>query len=223
MTLGKILQERYEIDSYGTIDESGAGISRVLKTLEDGNDFLIITASRGKFSKKENAKRNSQLIKSIRDELGVKSGAYKLVGHWKECNHKLEDGQKISDCKGAIKDELEESWLIPKPKNIAPEEFLDIAKKVAKKYDQDAFVIRIDGKLTLNGKDGTVWEDLGKADKKSISTGFSRIIDVQGYSELKKQRNKGRNINIIFEDIALVVPKDNNNSKRLFASANILY
>ena len=221
MTLTQIAN--YEEDSYGAIDESGAGLSRVLKFLEDGQDFLMITASRGSFSRKKNSSRNNDLIKGIRSDIGSKAGAYKLVGHWKECSDKLEDGQKISDCKGTIKDTLEDSWLIPKPDDISSEEFFEVAQKYAKKYDQDSFVIRLKGKLTLNGKDGAEWQDLGKANNKSLSQGFSRVIDVQGFSELKKHRGKGRTANIVFESLNLVVPKDSNSSKRLFLSANILY
>ena len=222
MTLSNILED-YEKDSYGTIDESGAGLSRVLKFLEDGQDFLIITASRGGNSRKKNAQRNNDLIKGIRSDVGTKSGAYKLVGHWKECSEPLEDGQKISDCKGTIKDTLEDSWLIPKPKGISSEEFFDVAKKYAVKYDQDGFVIRLDGKLTLNGKDGSEWANLGKANNKSLSNGFSRIVDVQGFSELKKNRGKGKTANIVFESLTIVVPKDSNISKQIFQTANILY
>ncbi len=210
-------------NDYGKIDESGAGITRVLQKLEEDNDFLVITAFRGNKSFKENQKANNDLIKSIRSDLGKKSGAYKLVGHWKECSIPLKDKEKISACKGTIKDTLEESWLIIRPSDIDPKLFFNTAKDISKKYNQDAFVIRIDGKLTLNGKDGTEWEDLGKADKKSLSNGFSRILDVQGYSELKKNRGKGRSLNIIFEDINIKIPNDSNSSRQLFNSANILY
>lgn len=221
MTLSNLLLENE--DGYGQVDESGAGISRVLKTLENNADFLIITAFRGSNTKKENQKANNELIKYIRSEFGNKAGAYKLVGHWKECSEPLEDGQKISDCKGTIKDSLEESWLIARPKDVTKEDFFSTAKKTAKKYNQDAFVIRQNGVLTLNGKDGETWADLGKANKKSLSTGFSRVIDVQGYSELKKTRKSGRNINIIFEELSIMIPKGNNSSKQLFSVANILY
>jgi hypothetical protein len=75
--------KQYIIEGIGEINE--AGISRVLKTLEDGVDFAIITAFRGNKTTKENLKDNNQLIKDIRGELGQKVGAYKIVGHWKEC------------------------------------------------------------------------------------------------------------------------------------------
>lgn len=213
----------YILEGYGKVDESGAGIARVLSKLEDENDFLIITAFRGNLSKKENLVNNNKLIKDLRNDLDKKVGAYKLVGHWKECTEPLKDNEKISDCKGSIKDSLEESWLIIRPNEINQKDFINVAQSIAQKYNQDAYVIRINGKLTLNGKDGTEWEDLGIASKKSISNGFGRILDLQGYSELKKNRNKGRSINIIFEDLSIKIPDDTNSSKRLFSSANILF
>ena len=190
----------------GQLDESGAGLNRVLSVLEDqSKDFLFITASRGDKTSKENRKGNNQLIKALRKKLGKEIGAYKIIGHWKECSVPLEDGETIKDCKGAVKNALEETWLIVKTDDITSETFDNVAQEIAKKYYQDAYVIRTKGKLTLNGKDGTVWGDLGKASKSSLSTGFEKIA------------------NIVFEDIYLTIPKDNISSKKLFSSANILY
>lgn len=217
------LKEQYELDSIGTIDESGAGLSRVLSKLEDGKDFMFITASRGSFSKKENQSNNNDLIKFYRDITKSENGAYKIVGHWKECSDELKDGETISDCKGDITNTLEETWLIIKPDDIDSKTFNYIAIKIARKYNQDAYVIRLDNKLTLNGKDGEEWADLGKADKDSLSTGFNKIVNVQGYSEIKKLRAKGRTINIVFENLYVVIPKNNNSSKQLFSKANILF
>lgn len=219
----KDLLEYYEREYYGTLDESGAGLSRVLSKLEENIDFLFITASRGNFSKSENKQRNNELIKSIRSEIGEKIGAYKIVGHWKECSIPLKDGETIQDCKGSIENSLEETWLFTKPDNISSEEFDKIAQKNARKYDQDSYVIRSNGKLELKGKDGSSWVDLGIASKQSLSTGFEKIVNVQGYSELAKLRSKGRTANIIFEEIYLAVPKNNNSSKSLFKNSNILF
>lgn len=218
-----MIKEDYESDFIGAIDESGAGMSRVLRMLDDNKDFLMITAFRGDKTRKENQKNNSDLISYIRKEIGMKVGAYKLVGHWKECSKPLMDGETLADCKGSIQDTLEESWLIVKPDDISGDLFRDIANKVAKKYNQDAYVIRKDGKLTLNSKNGDEWVDLGKANRDSLSTGFVGISGIQGYSELKKVRNSGRVQNIVFENIYLSVPKDNNFSKMIFKEMSILY
>lgn len=214
-----------ESEFYGTpdINEAGAGLSRVLKVLDDNIDFLFITASRGSKSRKENKANNNKLIKDIRAEVGKKIGAYKIVGHWKECSTELKDGQTLKDCNGTIENALEETWLITRPDDVSPEEFNSLAQKISKKYEQDAYVIRINGKLTLNGKDGSEWADLGKANKDSLSTGFDKIVNVQGYSELAKLRKKGRSANIVFENLYVMKPKDNIASKLLFVESNILF
>jgi hypothetical protein len=219
----KTIKEQYENDYTGTLDESGAGLSRVLSKLDDGSDFLFITAARGGNSKKVNASNNNDLLRFFREETKSNAGAYKIVGHWKECSQELKDDEKISDCKGSITNALEETWLIIRPDNISPEEFNNIAIKISRKYNQDAYVIRLNNKLTLNGKDGTVWSDLGKANKDSLSTGFNKIVNVQGYSELAKLRSKGRIANIVFEGLFSVVPKNTNSSKLLFDKVNILF
>lgn len=222
----KLFKKEFEQDFYGTvgtIDEAGANLSRVLKMLEGDVDFLIITASRGDKSRKENSSNNNALIKDIRDKLGKKIGAYKLVGHWKECSEELKDNEKITDCKGTVKHTIEETWLIIKPADVDVDKLETLAKENARRYNQDAYIIRKSGKLTVNGKDGTVWEDLGKASKDSISSGFSRVLSKQGYTELAKMRKHGRTNNIIFENLYVSVPKDNNSSRQLFKQSNILY
>ena len=215
--------KEYFYETIGKINE--AGISRVVKTLEDGKDFAIITAFRGNKTIKQNIQNNNKLIKELRSDLGQEVGAYKIVGHWKECSVPLEDGETIKDCKGKIENALEESWLVKKPDSISSDRFENAIKKVAKKYDQDGYVIRKNGKLTLNGKDGEVWDDLGKANKDSISNGFKRLLDVQGYSELKKDRVHGKTRSIIFEEfeITSIEPKDSNISKEIFRKGNFLY
>ena len=215
--------EDYLLEQYGQLDESGAGLSRVLQKLDSGIDFMFITAFRGSRTVKQNISKNNELIKFVRNEIGKKIGAYKIVGHWKECSEPLDDGEKISDCKGKINNALEETWLFTKPENLSSDDFNNLGQKVAKKYDQDAYVIRSNNVLTLTGKDGSVWENLGKATKDSLTSGFQKIVGLQGYSELKKLRNKGRNNNIVFEGLYTIKPKDNNMSKTLFKSANILF
>ena len=208
----------FERECEGTLDEAGAGLSRILKQLESGKDFIMISASRGNYSTKENNKRNNALLSEFRKKLG---GAYKLVGHWKECSIALKDGETIKDCKGQVSNTLEQSLLFIKLDDLDSKEFNSIAQSISKKYEQDAYVIRLNDKLTLNGKDGTEWTDLGKANKDSFSQGFSRIVNTQGYTELSKLRRKGRVNNIIFEDICTVVPKDNNSSRQLFEAIGI--
>jgi len=212
---------------YGRLDESGAGIKRVISQLGK-EDFIIISASRGANSKKINRSRHNQLIKSIRSafEGGSKDfGSYQLVGSWKECTKKLEGDQKISDCVaigGEIKNALELSWAIPKPASVDSADLFKIGQSLAKQYNQDAFIAKIDGKMGLFGKDGSQWETWGNVSQQSITKGFEKIISLQGFSSLKKDRDRGIVRNIIFESLNVMIPEDNNYSKQLFETAHIL-
>lgn len=213
---------QYEQDGLGTINinEAGSNLQRVISQAKD-KDFIIITASRAKFSRSENAKRNNELLKSLRIALGTKIGAYKIVGHWKEAAEPLEPGQTFDDYTGPITNALEDSWLIVKPDDISIEDLDNQAQILAKKYDQDAYVFKSDNSIFLKGKDGDVWNNLGSVSTDSVSRGFEKILNTQGYSELKKLRDKGRIQNIVFENLFIASPKDNISSKQLFETNNI--
>ena len=225
----KSLVEFYEKEYTGSLDESGAGIKRVLKTIQDKN-FLLISGFRQNNSTKENIQRNNKMIQEIREELGTeKSGAYKLVGHWKECSVPLGDGETIKDCSkkgGSIQNALEESWLIPSDES--PETLKKIGSKYAKKYDQDGFIVGDDKGVHLYGKDGSKWETWNKITQDTLSKGFSKVVGQQGYTELKKDRVHGRVQNLVFEEFEdfkmyLSIPKDNNSSKMVFKYQDILF
>ena len=211
--------------SIGKIDESGAGIKRVMSQLQSDKSFAIISAFRFSNSKKENISRNNRLIKEIRADLGIKTGAYKLVGHWKECSIPLKDGETIKDCKGKVTNALEESWLILKPDNVSDEEFEKAIQKQAQKYEQDGYIIRNTKGLFLKSKTGEVWEKWGDITKNNLKKGFEELLSRQGYTELKKDRVHGRVQSIVFEsfEVDLVVPDDSISSKMIFGYSNILY
>ena len=223
----------------GQLLESGTGLSRVMSKLkDDGVEFGIITAYRGSHTPSENHRRNYELLKDVRSILSHRNGAkgvgdikgygaYILVGHWKECSVTLTGDDDISKCTdrgGTLKDVLEESWLIVnEPKS---DEFFDTLVKMAEKYDQDAFVSRVGDTFGVFGKQGNLMFSLGKVSKDTISSGFKRLISIQGYSELKKKRVHGNIDNIVFEDISLdgiLVPKDCNSSHMLFSYGGILW
>ncbi len=217
--------KNYDLE-YGVLDESG--INRVLRKIKE-EDFLMITAFRGTYSLKENQKRNNNLIKDIRSTHNQKLGAYKMVGHWKECTEPLDDNQTLKDCagqNGKIKNVLEETWLIVRPDEITKEDFNRTAMKLAKKYQQDAYVIKED-EIFLRGKDGSTWANLGGVTDNSLKIGFAGIADIQGYSELKKDRTHGRTNNIVFEgfeglELFAVVPDCTNSSRMIFKYGNIM-
>ena len=223
-----MLKEILEELELGMISE--ATFNRIKKMIQDSkNDFVIITASRGDFSRKENQKRNTELLQELRKKLNRKDiGAYRLVGHWKECSKELPEGSDISDCSklgGKIIDSLEDSWFINIPQDIDKKEFENVIQELAKKYSQDAYIIRIDGKTELKGKDGSSWETFknvsGNPDE-FVTNGFKDLLGRQGFTQFKKDRDSGKIRSIIFE-VSGVSPKNNNMSKMLFTKMGIKY
>jgi len=227
-------------DEERKILESGASIKRVMSKLKDITvDFGMITSFRkyddknNKVSLKVNQANNNKLLRTLRSKLGDNKGygAYRLIGHWKECSIDLPDGTNISKCVsfgGKVESVLEESWLIlnqPKSDN-----FFNVLQSMAKQFNQDAFISRVNGDFGLFGKDGNKWESYGNLTDKSISKGFKDIIGLQGYSELKKKRSHGDIQNIIFSSISeniefdgISVPNDHNASYMLYKYMNLLW
>lgn len=207
-----------------TLLEAGASLSRIMSKLTDDVDFVIITAFRKNYPYKTNQQRNNNLLREFRSMLGDNKayGAYRLVGHWKECSVVLPDGVSIDQCVvygGEINNALEEVWLVLNDKNN--DKFFDTALKMAKKYDQDAIIAHINDDFGLFGKDGSKWESFGKVSKSSLSYGFKKIVELQGYTEVAKMRKKGRLANIVFEGIS--IPNPTNSSNMLFNAINILW
>ena len=223
-----MLKEILEEIGFGKISE--ATFERIKKMIQNSeNDFVIITASRGDYTRKENQKRNTELLQELRKKLNRKDiGAYRLVGHWKECSKELPQGSNISDCSkigGKIIDSLEDSWFINIPQDIDKKEFEKVIQDLAKKYSQDAYIIRINGKTELKGKDGSSWEIFknvsGNPDN-FVTIGFKSLLRRQGFTQFKKDRDSGKIRSIIFE-VFSVGPKNNNMSKMLFSKMGIRY
>ncbi len=110
-----------------------ASFSRLLQHME--GDFCIITAFRGENSLKKNRELNDNLMQSIK---AIKCGAYKILGHWQETRN----GQ---DWKEATPDELvdtvEESFMVPRNKDIPAKDFVKLMFELCKKYKQDGIVL----------------------------------------------------------------------------------
>lgn len=236
-----LLYEIHESDGDSRVVlESGASLARVMDKLNSDIEFGLITAFRkydeegNKVPLKEKQKWNNELIKFFREHLGKTSsyGAYRMVGHWKECSVTLPDGVKISACSehgGQIEDSLEETWLILN--DTKSKYFFEALQATAEKYNQDGFIARVNGEFGLFGKDGDKWADFEKVNEKSLSDSFKRIVNLQGYSELKKKRTKGKLHNIIFDEVVsesiefsgINVPDCTNSSHMIYTAMNILY
>lgn len=218
------LIEIYEKEFIGTLDETGASMKRVASVLESKSDFLFITESRAELSRKKNSQNNDCIVKFFRDEFKLQLGAYKLIGHWRECSELLKDNETIKDCKGKTIDVFEEAWLIVKPDDKDSDLFAEAALKTSIKYDQEAYIVRTNNKTTLNnGKNGEILEEFKNIGIDSLSSGFEKILDNQGYSELARYRTHGRIEPIIFENFYVAKPKNVNMSKMLFGYGKILF
>lgn len=207
--------------------ESGASLNRIMSTLSKKNlDFGIITSFRksDEISLDKKQEKNDQLLKYIRSMLGDQKayGTYRMIGHWKECSVPLQDGDTIKQCVlrgGVIQDTVEESWLIINDKYNP--DFFDALRKSAREYNQDAFIARINGKFGLFGKDGSIWDEWPDFNKNTITVAWERLLNKQGYSELKNKRVHGKIHHFIFEGI--MTPNPTNSSYMLFEAKNILW
>ena len=227
------LNEFYKESEIGMLSE--AQLSRILSKIDSGVDFAIISGCRYMNSKAENAKRNNQLLKDLRNMYGSKKfGAYKLVGHWKECSEEISDEEskdlkfdeyrKLCISKGGhLIDALESSWFITIPEGAYNKTF-DILLKLAKKYEQNAFIARNNGKISVYSKTGEKQQDFQKSNnaKDILSNGFMRILGQQGYNEFKKDRDRCKCRHLVFEMYG-VVPDLSNSSHMLFTIMGINY
>ena len=61
--------------------EAGAGLSRIMTHVNSGEEFIIITAFRGEYSRNENVRRNSEMLQDVKNQ---QLGAIQLEGHYVE-------------------------------------------------------------------------------------------------------------------------------------------
>lgn len=222
----------------GQLLEAGASLNRIVSMLKRTNlDFGMITSFRDseKIGLQKKQEQNDQLLKYIRSLLNNQTayGAYRMIGHWKECSVTLPSEDKngktvtIDQCElygGHLVDTLEETWLIVN--DCHNPEFFDVLRKAAREYNQDAFIARIGDNFGLFSKGGQQWNTFGEVSEDTITTGFEKLVSIQGYSQTKRERIRGGDGNktlhhFIFEGI--VIPNESNSSRMLFSAMNILY
>lgn len=181
---------------------SEAGLSRVLSQVKSDQDFSILTAYRGNYTKEQNISRN----RDLRSELNKKRmGPYQLVGHWQECQDPSYDYKNCP--KNLLKDVIERSYLIVKPKEMTSEEFKKFIISMLQKFDQDGAVYRSENDINILEKSGNTFK---------IGSGISIGKIAQGYS----QHVKKANVPFTFEGIE--VPSTNM-GRRLFQEAGLRY
>ena len=157
-----------------------AGLSRIIQKVKvDQEDFIIITAYRGEFDKKENIARNRDLRHWFnRQEMGV----YQLVGHWRECS--IENVPYDQCPADKLVDVVERSYLAVRPDTMSAKEFFGKCKFLTKKWKQDGSVIRIQ---ELFGNEIQILENSGGTF--GIGSGISLGKISQAYSQHVKKLN----------------------------------
>jgi hypothetical protein len=135
---------RDEIDSDDVMMSiSEASMDRIFNKINvEKKDYVMLTAYRNQYSKKENIKRNRDLRGAFNKK---KMGAYSFIGHWQECQAVDENGKAVSWDRCPIDklvDVVERSYMVLRPDDMDTEEFIDMSFKLGKKYDQDAILLR---------------------------------------------------------------------------------
>ena len=159
-TLGVNIQRPDFHESYSC---NAANLNRVLSRIGSELDFTLITAFRAKEKKTDdsgspvplsmarNSKLSTELQLNMRDLLPRGSvRAYSLIGHWADSNPD-----------GAVTNNLEESWVLVKENpDIKGETWLTATLLLAEQFDQDAFVLRSNGEITVRDQKGTALSTL---------------------------------------------------------------
>jgi hypothetical protein len=199
--------EVYEpLEQFGTVSE--AGLSRLwAKTREP---FAIITAFRDDPSRgacpaarlRANRQMNKKLLSFLNSN---RMGAYKLIGHWEEAPEGLSYAQ--AKARGLTQDVTEESFMVPKPKDMPENEFRGAMVALMRAYKQDAIVYGDGTSVMLIFQDGST---SGLGSKPS----FNRVA--QAYSQLRSRPG----VPFVFEGVAAPI---NVTSRQAFDSLGLLW
>lgn len=166
--------QKSHMDDYGVDGENvnlitEAGFSRVLNKIEN-NDFVIITAYRGNYDKKENINRNRQMRGEFNSK---KMGVYQVVGHWQEC----QDDVEYEKCpKNRLVDVIERSYIAVRPSDMSQDEFESFIVSLLKKFNQDAALIKKDGNFNVIEKTGNITKVGDKLTLNKISQAYSQYV-----------------------------------------------
>lgn len=176
-------------------------LSRILNVIKN-NDFAILTAYRGNFSKSENILRNRKL----RGILNAKKiGVHQLVGHWQEAP----TGNDYTDCTSReLTDVVERSYLIKRPSDMSYDEFeaLVLELLTIDGETQDAAILKNDDGIFLLYNNGT---------KELIGNDVSLGKINQAYSQYVKN-----NLPFVFEGIEIPAT---NLAKQMYTKHHILF
>lgn len=155
-----------------------SSLSRIKKHSENG--FFTLSAFRGEFTEEENLKRHNNLKKDIRN-YGL--GYIEQYGGYVETR---DDGTKVP-----VK---ELSLFVPYDNKMDIEEFKNVAKTLADKYNQEAYILCDPDDHKIIMYEGSNTYDLGKFNVNKMG---------EYWSLLKKGSHSKRDIKYVFEGITV--------------------
>ena len=176
--------------------------NRLLSQMHN-NDFVIITAYRANFTKKENILRNRKLRGILNSH---KMGVHQLVGHWQEAP----SGVDYKDAKKSdLIDSVERSYMVVKHNSMSDNEFKNIIMScmTIDNETQDAVLYKHNDSYFLLYNNGTEEEIGSKLTLNKISQAYSQYV-------------KKMDIPFVFEGVETPVT---NIGKQIFNKHNILY
>ena len=176
MKFGEYADRWSSWDDYGPNSDNinlitEAGFSRVLSKIEDNESFMIITAYKDEYDKKENIKRNRQLRVEFNKR---KMGPYQLVGHWQECQDKKVDYYGCP--KNMLVDVIERSYLAIKPDDMTDDEFKSFTVLLVNEFDQNEALIKLDETYYTINKIGRLLKIGTKLSLGKISRAYSQFV-----------------------------------------------
>ena len=179
----RILYENY--DEIHSIDIGNlknylyeSSLSRIKRHSENG--FFTLSAFRGEFTEEENLERHNNLKKDIRN-YGL--GYIEQYGGYVETR---DDGTKVP-----VK---ELSLFVPYDNKMDIEEFKNVAKTLADKYNQEAYILCDPDNHKIIMYEGSNTYDLGKFNVNKMG---------EYWSLLKKGSHGKRDIKYVFEGITV--------------------
>lgn len=145
------------------INESNWG--RITQHIDNG--CMMISACRGERTEEENKKKTDELQNDLRS---MKYGYIRILGGYIE-NKGKDDEKEVT----------EESFFVPKPKDVSDEDFFNDAIKLCKKYGQDSVLISLPdfcdfGYYDKNGNFDFSPGDKFIANDKEIGEYFSQLV-----------------------------------------------
>jgi hypothetical protein len=149
------------------IDEAGAGLSRVLKHMKNGQPFIQLTGARAGLSQKEITKRNNEIITILRN-FGL--GPINTVGGFDEFNPETGKTTRVR----------EDSLFVPlNPKShFDGDKLLELGELLSRKFEQDAMIYG-DGEdvFSVDFLNNDIFQigDYGAIDTQDMPYGWSSV------------------------------------------------